>query len=66
MWMRKYTSLGNRLEREAEDFAHALLLDAKEAVDEGLAGAWEIAEYFGVPEELICFQAHLDLREVHN
>ena len=61
MWMRKHTSLGNRLEREAEDFAHALLLDVQEAVDVGLAGAWEIAEYFGVPEELVCFQSHLDL-----
>ena len=59
MWMRMHTGLGNRLEREAEDFAHALCMDAQEAVNEGLVAAWEIAEHFGVPEELVKLQAPL-------
>ena len=61
MWMRMHTGLGNRLEREAEDFAQALLLDALEAKEEGLFHAWEVAEHFGVPEEAIYMQAALDL-----
>lgn len=59
LWMRMHTGLGGKVEREAEDFAHALLLDAEEALDEGFTEVWEIAEYFGVPEELILLQAPL-------
>ena len=62
LWLRMHTGLEGRVEREAEDFAHALLLDPKEAVDEGLTQAWEIAEYFGVPEELILLQVPMLLR----
>lgn len=43
----------DRNEREADDFAHALLIDAKEAREEGLAHSWEIAEHFGVPHERV-------------
>ena len=59
MWMRMHTGLGSRLEREAEDFAHALLLDAEEAVSGGMVNAWEIAEHFGVPEEVVLLQVPL-------
>lgn len=63
LWMRLNTGLGSRLEREAEDFAHALLLDAREALDEGLAKAWQIAEHFGVPAELVLLQVPMILGE---
>ena len=56
LWIRDHTSLGGRYEREAEDFAFALLVDAREARDEGLAELWEVAEHFGVPEEMVALQ----------
>ncbi|MCY4623401.1 MAG: ImmA/IrrE family metallo-endopeptidase [Chloroflexi bacterium] len=59
LWMRMHTGLAGKVEREAEDFAQALLLDATEVVGEGLSEAWEIAENFGVPEELVLLQAPL-------
>ena len=34
-------------------------MDAQEAVNEGLVAAWEIAEHFGVPEELVKLQVPL-------
>ena len=58
MWMRIHTALANRLEREAKDFTHTLLVDFEEAVDAGLVHTWEIAEYFGVPEEMVFFRRH--------
>ena len=58
-WMRINTGLGNRLEREAEDFAHSLRLDVQEVLHVGVANAWEVAGYFGVPEELVLLQALL-------
>lgn len=42
-----------RQEREADDFAHGLLIYAEEARKEGLSHAWEIAEHFGVPEDRV-------------
>ena len=61
LWMRTYTGLANRLEREAEDFAYALLLDAREVANEGLTSVWEVAEHFGVPKELVALQVPLNL-----
>lgn len=61
LWMRAHTLLGNRVEREAEEFAGALLMDGREAAARGLAGSWEVADYFGVPEEMVRLQAHLHL-----
>ena len=58
-WIRFHTGLGHRFEREAEDFASSLLLDAREAVDAGLTESWELAEYFGIPDELVRLQAPL-------
>ena len=52
----KHTDLTHRFEREAEDFAHALLIDEGEALLEGLSHSWEVAEHFGVPDELIQLQ----------
>ena len=50
LWIRDHTSLGGLYEREAEDFARALLMDVDEAMEEGLSELWEVAEHFGVPE----------------
>ena len=61
LWIRDHTSLGGIYEREAEDFARALLMDAGEAMDEGLSEVWEVAEHFGVPEELVWFQPLLPM-----
>lgn len=59
LWIRDHTSLGSKFEREAEDFARALLMDAQEAMDEGLVHSWEVAEHFGVPDEMARLQAPL-------
>ena len=57
LWIRDHTSLGSLFEREAEDFARALLVDVSEAMEEGLSEVWEVAEHFGVPEEMVILQA---------
>ena len=57
--LRKHTDLTRRYEREAEDFAQALLVDEGEALAEGLTQSWELAEHFGVPDELIQLQRPL-------
>ena len=48
-----------RHEREADDFAHELLIDAEEALAEGFVHSWEIAEHFGVPGDAVRVQARL-------
>ena len=57
IWIRDHTGFGSRFEREAEDFARALLMDAREAVEARLTESWEVAEHFGVPEEMVRLQA---------
>ena len=57
LWIRDHTGFGGRFEREAEDFARALLMDVKEAVEEGLREVWEVEEHFGVPQEMVLLQA---------
>ena len=57
LWMRGHTLLGHRVGREAEEFAGALLMDGREALEQGLVHPWEMAEYFGVPEEMVRKQA---------
>ena len=57
----RYTMLGWKLEREANDFAHALLTDGREATREGLTCTWEVAEHFGVPEEMVRLQVPMVL-----
>ncbi|MYB40679.1 MAG: ImmA/IrrE family metallo-endopeptidase [Chloroflexi bacterium] len=54
-----HTELPRPWEREAEDFAHALLVDEDEALAAGFVYAWEVAEHFGVPPELVRVQARL-------
>ena len=56
---RDHTDLPRPWEREAEEFAHALLIDEEEALDAGFTHAWEVAEHFGVPGELVQVQARL-------
>ena len=56
LWIYKHTMLGWKLEREANDFAHALLTDDREAIEEGLTCSLEVADYFGVPEEFVQVQ----------
>ena len=51
--LRKHTDLTHRYEQEAEDFARALLVDEREAQQEGLVDSWEMAEHFGVPDEVV-------------
>ena len=53
------TGLGHRFEREANDFARALLMDGREAVRAGLTHSWEVAEHFGVPDEIVRLQPPL-------
>lgn len=54
--LRAHTDLPRRFEREAEDFARALLVDDQEARGAGLVHSWEVAEYFGVPDEMVRMQ----------
>ena len=61
LWIRDHTSLGGLFEREAEDFARALLMDVAEAMAEGLSELWEVAELFGVPEEMAWLQPPLPI-----
>ena len=53
LWIRRHTDLAYGFEREAEDFAHALLVDLEEAAAAGLANSWEVAKHFGVPVEVL-------------
>ena len=57
--LRAHTELPQPWEREADEFAHALLVDEEEALDAGFVYAWEVAEHFGVPPELVHVQARL-------
>ena len=57
--LRARTDLPRPWEREADEFAHALLVDEQEALEAGFVYAWEVAEHFGVPGELVRVQARL-------
>ena len=48
-------------EREAEDYGLGLLMDEAEALEIGLTEAWEIAEHFGIPEEMVRIQSSFGL-----
>ena len=52
--LRNAPALRRRYEREADDFAHELLIDA-----EGFVHSWEIAEHFEVPGNAVRVQARL-------
>lgn len=59
LWVYRKTMLGNKHEREANDFAHTLLMDGREAIRAGLTCSWEVAEHFGVPEKFVRLQVSL-------
>lgn len=61
LWVYRKTLLGYKLEREANDFARAVLTNDQEAILEGLRCSLEVAHYFGVPEEFVRVQAPMDL-----
>ena len=48
LWIYKHTRFGGRIEREAEDFTAAFLMDVKEALAAHLTESWEVAEHFGL------------------
>ena len=52
-WIQRHTDLEHGFEREAEDFAFGLLVDPREAEDEGYVYSWQVAEHFGVPDERV-------------
>ena len=62
LWIRSKTGLGFHYEWEAEDFARGLLLDVDEAQEELLTGLGEVAEHFGVPEEMVVLQQPLRMK----
>ena len=43
----------------SRDHSHALLVDEKEALDAGFVYAWEVAEHFGIPPDVVRVQARL-------
>ena len=59
LWIYKHTSFGGRIEREANDFACAMLMDVEEALDAHLTESWEIAEHFGIPDRMVRLQLPL-------
>ena len=59
LWIYKHTSFGGRIEREANDFACAMLMDVEEALDARLTESWEIAEHFGIPDRMVRLQLPL-------
>ena len=46
-------------ERQAEEFAYHFLVDEEEVTRQGFTESWEIAEHFGVPEEMVMIQGRL-------
>ena len=55
----EHTRLKAPYERQADDFARTLLVDDVEALDKGFVHSWEVAEHFGVPDELVRLQGRL-------
>ena len=43
VWVYKNTTLGSKYEREANDFAKALLMDGREVMEAGLIRSREVA-----------------------
>ncbi len=53
LWLRIETNLDGKLERQAEEFAYALLIDENEAHSEGITDVNSLATYFKVPSHII-------------
>ena len=64
--LRAHTDLPRPWEREADEFAHALLVDEDEALEAGFVYAWEVAEHFGVPGEVVHVQSRFSEEEVRS
>ena len=58
-WTHIHTKLDYKYEREAEDFACAFLIDVQEVMEAGLTESWDVAEHFGVPDEMVRLQLPL-------
>ena len=52
VYLRAETLLGGSAERHAEDFAWGLLVDEHEPEAAWALESWEIANHFGIPEEV--------------
>lgn len=61
LWLREKTLLAIPVEQQAEDFAWGLLVNEVEAREMGLTTSWEIAEHFGIPEDMVRFQGRLEI-----
>ena len=59
LWIYKHIRFGGRIEREAEDFTGAFLMDVREALAAHLTDWWEVAEHFGVPDSMVRLQLPL-------
>ena len=46
-------------ERQAEAFVNQFLVDEDQVKQRSFTHAWEIAEHFGVPEEMVRIQGRL-------
>ena len=56
LWIHRRTDRVRAFERDADDFALGLLVDALEAGAEGLVHSWQLARHFGVPEVMVRVQ----------
>ena len=59
VWLRTCTQLPDKLEAQADRLAFHLLVDQAEAIREGLNDVGQIAEYYGVPVEMVAVQGRL-------
>ena len=59
VFMRKATAYADPMEHQADTFAFRLLVNYKDIIRHNLHEAWEVAEYFGVPEERVRVQKAL-------
>ncbi len=53
LWLRAHTLLTDKIESDAERFAYHLLTDRRDIYDQRMTHASEIAEYFGIPTQMV-------------
>ena len=49
------------LQRQTVSLDKDASMDEREALEQSLIQPWELAEYFGVPKEIVCFLVPLSL-----
>ena len=54
--LRAKTMLAVKYERESEDFAYGLLVEPQEVRSQGFVEPWDVADYFGVPENMLALR----------